>query len=48
MSEFAWALLLKPFAAFTVLLVAALTARGILKAVPDGRFKRLLTRRLGP
>lgn len=43
-----WGLLLKPFIAFAFFYVAAVAAHFVLKLIPEGRLKRLLTRRIGP
>lgn len=42
------AVALKPFAALGMFFVAAVIARWILKWIPEGRLKRLLTYRTGP
>jgi hypothetical protein len=42
------ALLVKPFAIVGFWLVAAVVARLVMRLVPDGKLKRLLSRRVGP
>lgn len=41
------AMLLKPFVGFVLWGIAWLIAGAILRSVPNGRFRRLLTRRIG-
>ena len=49
MSPFMLSLLIKPFVALALFFVASLLSRFvILPLIPDGRVKRLLTRRAGP
>lgn len=49
MSPFLLSLLIKPFVALVLFFVASLLSRFvILPLIPDGRVKRLLTRRAGP
>ena len=45
MQSWHWALLLKPFLLFAYMLVVAFIARVILYFVPEGKIKRLLSRR---
>lgn len=42
------ALLIKPFGIVIFWLVAAVIARVIMRRIPDGKLKRLLSRRVGP
>jgi len=42
------ALLIKPFGILGFWLLAAVIARVIMRRIPDGRVKRLLSRRVGP
>lgn len=46
----AWqiAILVKPFAALGFWLVAVLIGKLVMRLVPEGRIKRLLSRRVGP
>ena len=49
LSPFMLSLLIKPFVALALFFVASLLSRFvILPLIPDGRVKRLLTRRAGP
>lgn len=43
-----WGLLLKPFFALALFVPAVLLGRAILGRMPEGRWKRLLSRRVGP
>lgn len=45
---FALAMFLKPFVAVVFLLIAVYLSKVILRFIPEGRVKRLLTRRIGP
>jgi hypothetical protein len=47
-TETALLFILKPLVAFVILLVVALIARLVLRFIPEGKAKRLLTRRVGP
>lgn len=40
-----WAVFLRPFVAFVLLLSAALLARSVERFIPEGRVKRVLCRR---
>lgn len=42
------ALLIKPFGIVIFWLVAVLIARVLMRYIPDGKVKRLLSRRVGP
>ena len=48
MSGWMLGLLLKPFILFALFFTAAVIARVVLHFIPEGRVKRLLTRRAGP
>lgn len=47
-SVWAWAIPLKPFVALAVFLPAVMLGRWILRRLPEGRLKRLLSLRVGP
>jgi hypothetical protein len=42
-----WAMLIKPFLAFVLFGLALWLARLLMRWIPDGRIKRLLTRPIG-
>lgn len=46
--NFLLAMAIKPFVAFVLILAASLLGRWILGKIPDGKLKRLLSRRVGP
>ena len=48
MSDTALIFIAKPFLAFAILVVVAIIARLVMRAIPEGRVKRLLSRRIGP
>lgn len=45
---FFMAMLLKPFVMIVLMLVVMILARLIMSRIPEGRVKRLLSRRIGP
>jgi hypothetical protein len=48
MQNWQLALLIKPFGVLAFWLVAAVIARLVMRMIPDGKIKRLLSRRVGP
>jgi hypothetical protein len=48
MQNWQLALLIKPFGILAFWLVAAVIARLVMRMIPDGKIKRLLSRRVGP
>lgn len=47
LERFALAMLIRPFVALVVFLIAAYVARLILRFIPNGKVKSFLTRRVG-
>lgn len=48
MQNWQLALLIKPFGVLAFWLVAAVVARYLMRLIPEGKWKRLLSRRIGP